>query len=392
MAKEIKLSATRINMFLECKLKYWFNYHDHLPKMMNPAFKLGIACHEVLESAGHIWQEKEEFSEEDRKDLMELYDEISVREGLGDYGIHLIGKEIVNSKLDNFWIDIGRKIIGIEEKFGTADSDDVFTDEGVPLIGAMDLVTEVDEDTLLVVDYKTSANTPTTDKLKHDPQLSIYDLVASIKWPQYKRIILRLDFLKSSPMDTYRTPEEREEFSHYLSKLHKGMCELQKRDAKPSLNVFCSWCDFKDYCKSYKKAYEKGNYSFEAAEKYNDSKLINEWTRVRDTKKILETRERELAMFLMERIRESGKDIVDDGETALYVRKNRRVEYDPKTVYENVPSKEFVKMVRLNKAKVEKYINKRPRVKDVITSKANYNFTSPFLASKKSKKEKKKDE
>jgi hypothetical protein len=164
------------------------------------------------------------------------------------------------------------------------------------------------------------------------------------------------------------------------------MCALKKHDAIPSLNIFCSWCDFKDYCNTYKKAYEKNNYSFEAAEKYDDTVLINEWMRVRDTKKILETRESELAMFIMERIRKNGKKFLENGDTAIYIRNNKRVDFDVQTVYDNVPVKEFLNMVSLKKAQVEKYINKKPSIRETVLNKANHNFTAPFLASRKANK------
>jgi ATP-dependent helicase/DNAse subunit B len=73
MGKQIKLSATRINTFLSCKQKYWFSYIEHLPKVANPAFKLGTACHEALEFAGIIWKEKGKFSKIDTKKIMEKY-------------------------------------------------------------------------------------------------------------------------------------------------------------------------------------------------------------------------------------------------------------------------------------------------------------------------------
>jgi len=355
--------------------------------MTNPSFKLGLVCHETLEYAGQIWQDKEEFNNEDRAEILNYYDEMSVKNGLGDYGLHILGKELVERKLNNFWKESGRKIIGLEQLFGTDEDNEVHTDQGVPLIGAMDMVTEVDEDTLLVVDYKTSNTMPTVDDMKHDIQLSIYDLVASIKWPQYKRIILRLDFLKHDPMDTYRTPAERQAFSDYIKKLHDEMVALKKREAEPSLNLFCPWCDFKDYCRTYKKAYEKGNYSFQAAEGYRDADLINEWTKMRDIKKIIEAREREMAMLIMEKIKRGGKE-VNNGQIELYVRSNSRVDYDVRKVLEYVPKRELAKMVNLKKAQVKKYIEKRPRVRDVIEDSAQRNFTRPFLATRKLKKKK----
>lgn len=385
MPRDVKLSATRINMFLECKLRYWFNYHDKLPKMTNPSFKLGLVCHETLEYAGRIWRDKEEFTEEDKKEIFSYYDEMSVKHGLGDYGLHVQGKELVERKTNDFWRGAGNRIISLEELFGTDEDNEVHTDLGVPLIGAMDMVTELDQDTVMVVDYKTSNTMPTTDQLKNDIQLSIYDLVAGLKWPQYKRVILRLDFLKNEPMDTYRTPREREEFSQYIKILHEQMVNMKKRDATPSLNLFCPWCDFKDYCRTYKKAYEKGNYSFEAAEGYRDSDLVNEWMRMRDIKKIIEGREREMAMLIMERIKRNGKH-VNNGEVELYVRSNSRVDYDVRKVLEFVPKRELAKMISLKKAQVKKYIEKRPRVRDIVEESAHRNFTRPFLATKKLKR------
>ncbi len=388
MSREVKLSATRINMFLECKLKYWFNYHDRLPKMSNPSFKLGLSCHETLEFAGKIWMDKESFDDDDRKEIMSVYDEVSIKQGLADYSLHMLGKELVEKKLDDFKSSTGKKIISLEGLFGTNADNEIHTSEGVPLIGAMDMVSEIDRDTLMVVDYKTSNTRPTTDQMKNDMQLSIYNLVAGIKWPQYKRIILRLDFLKSEPMDTYRTPEETAEFSDYITKLHEEMVNFKKHDAAPSLNIFCSWCDFKGYCGRYKKACEKTNYCFESAEVYRDPDLMNEWLRVRNTKKVLEGRERELGMLIMERIKRKNINI-NNGESELYIRNNSRVQYDVKTVFEHVPKRNLLKMVNLNKMQVDKYISNRPRIRDIINEKSTHNYTRPFLSTKKIKKKKK---
>jgi len=384
MAREIKLSATRISMFLECKLKYWLNYHDHIPKMTNPAFKLGLLCHEVLEKAGRIWIKHGKFTKKDREGLMDYYNEMSVKEGVEDLEIHKMGKYLVNKRLDDFMM--GEKIISLEDKFGFSDDNQVMTTDGVLLIGAMDKVVQIDEDSLMVIDYKTSNTLPTGDQMRNDVQLSIYDLVASIKWPEYKRVVLCLDLLKAAPMITYRTVEEREEFSKYLKALHSAMVKLRKTDAKPSLNLFCPWCAYKDYCRTYKKACEKTNYSFEATEKYIDSDLMNEWMKMRNTKKIVEGRERELAMLIMEKTKRQGATI-HNGKEEVYVRQNSRLAFDVKTVHDLVPERNFLKMVRLNKREVEKYINDKPRIRERVMDKAQASYTSPFLAIKKRKKE-----
>jgi putative RecB family exonuclease len=384
--KDIKLSATRINTFLRCKLKYWFNYHEHLPKLTNPSFKLGIAVHEALERAGQLWMEKGFFSEEDKKTILKLYDEVSVREGIFDYSIHKEGKELLKNRLNNF--ELGKGIINLEYSFGMNGCNNIVTEEGVPLIGAIDKVSEADEDTLLIVDYKTSKTAPTYDDLKSDIQLSIYDLVAHMKWPNYKRIILALDLLKSDILYTYRTEEEREEFKKYLKVIYDSMLKFTKKDAKASLNMFCPWCDYKDYCDTYKKACKKSDYKFLQTLDLSDEELVAEWKNVRDTKKILENRERELSMIMIEKIKKEGSNIYGE-EEEVYIRQNSRTNYDTDVVAKLIPNEEFVKMANLNKKVVEGYMDSNPVVKREIENSASVNYTTPFLATKKVKKSKK---
>ena len=389
MAREIKLSATRINTFLSCKQKYWFSYIEHLPKVANPAFKLGTACHEALEFAGIIWKEKGKFSKIDTKKIMEKYDAISIREGITEMTIHKEGKDLVRKRLNNFIA--GKKVIDLEFKFGFGkETKAVTTDDGIPLIGAIDKIEEIDQDTLLIVDYKTSKTAPTTDQIKGDLQLSIYDLVAHKIWPQYKRIILSLDFLKSDILYTYRTEEERKEFSDYLTQVYNQMINLKEENVKANLNIFCPWCDFKEYCPTYQKACKKSKYEFLPIMKYTDDQLVSEWSTVKSTKKILEIRERELGQVIMEKIKRDSKNLAyDAGE--VYIRQSSRTSYDVDTILKVIPVKELDKVVSINKNRIEKYMDNNPAVKATISETAITNYSSPFLALKKNIKKEKKE-
>lgn len=386
MAREVKLSATRIGSFLQCKQKYWFNYVDHLPKLANPVFRLGLAVHESLELAGNIWQKKEKFTATDQKKILKRYDEVSVQEGIEDMSIHLEGKELVKKRLNDF--DLG-KIVGLELEFGTKDDNDICTADGIPLIGAIDKVVEVDEDTLLIVDYKTSKTAPTPDQLKTDNQLSIYDLVGSLVYPQYKRIIVSLDLLKHDIMYSYRTAEERQEFSNYLKELYTQMSALKQEDAKPTLNTFCGWCDYKDYCSLYKNACERTDYAFKDPTTLDDKTLLEEWQRIRNTKRTLEQREIGLSSLLMDKIKAAGTNLQIE-DTELYIRQNNRKSYDIKTVAETIPHDHFVELVNLNTTAVNKYMIKNPSVKERVNKSMNSSFTRPFLSTKKIKKTKEK--
>ena len=384
--KEIKLSATRISSFLECKYKYWCNYIEHLPKVPSPAFRLGTAVHEALELAGNIWLKKEKFTKTDKKKILDKYEAVAIREGIEDKLIHAEGKRLINKRIDSF--DLG-KILGLEIEFGFRGKEDVTTKDGVPLIGAIDKAIEIDDETILIVDYKTSRTAPTADQMKVDNQLSIYDLVASYRWPEYKRIILSLDLLKSEMLYSYRTPEERIEFEHYLKELYDQMLAFTKKEAKAQLNMFCPWCDYKEYCPTYEKACKRSDYKFLQATKLPEDKLVQEWQDVKSIKKILEERDRELSMIIMEKIKREDTNPTW-GDKEVYIRQNARTAYDLDIISKIVPQNRLVKMVNLNKKAVEEYANENPAARDLIFNAAKVNFTTPFLATKKIRKGKEK--
>jgi len=383
----IKMSATRINVFLRCKMRYYYNYMKRLPKLENPSFKLGTACHEALEFAGKLWMEKkvdgeDTFSKEEIEEILTEYDRVAIKEGLEDYGLHKEGKVLVKNRLQNFMS--GKKLIALEQKFGFYGGQDVYVDN-IPLIGAIDKVEEVDDKTLMIIDYKTSKTAPTPDQMKSDMQLSLYDLVANQLWPGYETILLTLDMLKSNVLYTYRTEEERIDFTAYLKEVYNEMLDFKEDEAKASLNQFCPWCDYRNYCDAYKKTCERDNYNFESATEFDNDKLISEWNNTRSMQRILNARESELAMIITEKIKRNSQNL-DGGEESIYIRQNSRVTYNASDVAKHLPYEVFSSIANVNKKALENYISDYPELQRKIKQAATTNYSSPFLASKKSKK------
>lgn len=374
MAKKIVMSATRMSMFLQCKWKYWCNYVLHLPKKPNVSFKLGIAVHESLAKAGEIWKEKEKFTKKDVDEIRKMYNQVAAKEGLEDAGLYQDGLQMVMNRVNNF--DSGGKILTVENRFN------VSTNEGVMLMGAMDRVDELNDETILVTDYKTSKYVETASELKSDIQLSVYDVVASIKYPNYKRIILSLDYLRSEPVYTYRTLEQREGFMEYLLAVYNEMLKLKKEDAKPVLNDMCNWCDFTDNCTAYQEALSGKGFIKKSPEEYSDEELVKDYLDIKSRKRILDGREKELKDYIMRRIEAEGSDIFGQGKQ-LYIRQNAFVNYDPKTAFEIIPKEDLVNMVYMAKKDVDAYLARNPAVKKKLMETASKNYTTPFIAQKK---------
>jgi RecB family exonuclease len=390
--KVIKLSATRINAFLQCKQRYWYNYVDRLPKPDNPVFKLGLACHESLEFAGLMMKELgiKEFSAKQKEEILKKYDEMSVKEGILEYSDHELGKELVEYRLNNF--NIGEKIIGIEDKFGFPGTQDLETSTGVKLIGALDKVVELDEDTILIVDYKTSKFVPDAGKLKHDVQLSMYNLAVRRLYPQYKRVILSLDMLRKGELVyTYRTDEELEEFEEYLDAVHAEMVKLEEKDVKPNLNTLCGWCDYISICPSYQEFLKEDSTGFTDTMSMRDKDLIDEWHDVRIKKKLLEAREAVLNDIMMDKIKIQEHVVASDTEE-MVLRQMARTTYNPMEVCKIVPPEDLPGLVSISPTKIKKYADANPSVKHLLDEISETNYTSAFLASKKIKVEKPKKE
>ena len=374
--KNIIMSATRMSMYLSCKWKYCCNYILKLPRKSNVSFKLGIAVHDSLALAGEIWKKNEQFTTKDIERIRDMYNTLAAREGIADTNIYHDGLQMVMARVNDF---VNGTILTVEDRFH------VTTDEGVMMTGAMDKVEALSEETLLVVDYKTSKYFETADELKSDIQLSIYDVVASIKYPEYKRIILSLDYLRGSPVYTYRTDEERAEFMRYMLAIYQEMLKLEQEDCSPMLNDMCCWCDFTDNCTAYQDALSGASFIKKNPEDYNDEELVKDYLEVKSKKRILDNRERQLKTYIIEKIKTGEEDVFGQGKK-LYIRQNARTAYDPKTIYECVPIKEFLRMISMSKKEVDSYLIKNPVHKAKIIEESKKTYTAPFLAYKTIKK------
>ena len=374
--KQFNMSATRMSSYLTCKWKYWCSYVLHLPRKSNVSFKLGIAAHESLAKAGEIWMKKEKLTAADIRRVKDEYRKVAAKEGIQDMSIYDDGLEMVLNRVDDF--DLG-KIVTIEDRFN------VTTPDGISIIGAMDKVVELNEETILVVDYKTSKYFMTQPELKADIQLSMYDLVAHIKFPDYKRIILSLDYLRGDPVYTYRTVKERKTFDKYLVAVYNEMLKLDERKAKPTINEMCNWCDYNDSCDEYKKTMKDKSIFKKNLNEYEDDEIVLEYLSVKNKARILYEYEKQLKSHIFQKIKDTGSDVTGGGKL-VYIKQNGILSYDSATVAKHVPHEDFVKMVKVGKKFVDEYIREHPESRSKIMETAQKNYTSPFLAYRTIKK------
>lgn len=285
------LSASRLQVFCDCPFRYFLQYHLKLPELGLATISThkGSAVHESLDR--YVKGETDYTST-----LKEYYAEHKVWEfdnRKPDRGfphpqpkscqtcpwasqtpggtICTIAARDVSSfggcPRANFEEDLAiaklalfrensplkRKIIGAEVPF-----QEVF--ENFKVQGFIDLVTEIDDETLEVRDYKTGNFTKKTDEAWKDLQMRIYSLIIKKMYPKYKYVLMTLDYLKKTPITVCFSAEDDEKTLQFLGRAYKEIVNAENPERKKSFK--CTWCVGYEECGKIRERFLDKNGKF----------------------------------------------------------------------------------------------------------------------------------
>lgn len=299
------LSPSRINTYKDCEFKYFLTYHLRIPEARESNIYgiKGNAVHEALEyRANAIRGEKENANKNYKQTLKNFYAKTElwkldngIRKGKGfthpvekyceacpwatkggKCSIAKIPfKDVEGCPKPNFEDDLAlvekaikskdyplldRKILGAEVKYELT----IPADENYPypivLKGVIDLVTELDSETLEITDYKSGNSTKSYDAARNDPQMRIYSLVAKILWPQYDLYLSSLYYVRkhSTPVTVIFSEEDDKETLR-AARIHwKNITENEEPSRPLSSFWLCNYCVGHDRCGQIKENHTKG--------------------------------------------------------------------------------------------------------------------------------------
>lgn len=373
------LSATGIKDFLQCKLKVIFRYDHDIKSMKNDHAKVGIAVHTALEQFTRRMLTKKSFPDaSDYEFAVTAFMNSATEEGLENMSFYSDGKIMVTEFIDRF--DPSEEIIDVEHRFKME------TPDGIPIVGAIDKVVKLNEDTIAIIDYKTARNAMTTWDLQDDVQLSMYDLAASLIWPEFKNRLLFLDYVRiDKRVSTYRTDEQRETFNEFLGSVWLQMQKLEENEVTGTLNSLCGWCDYKSYCPTYATFMKTRPTEMTPLPDMDDGEFLEHWEIVATKKSILENRQRELKLIATRKFME-GHDIQADGKE-LYSTQASRTNYDIEKVVEIIPQEDLYSILNVNKARLDRYVKNDPDMKSKLQRIAQVNYNAPVYKTRAVKNE-----
>lgn len=382
--KDIKnLSATKINNFLQCGLKFKYIYFSDVKVEVTSKFLIfGRVIHKILEILDRrLIDEGRAPNEEDYDYAIKKYMYLCVEQGLDDQELINTGKFMLNNKLNIF--NPSEKVISLEKFF--PERGEKFKVNGVPVSGAIDKIVELDKNTLEVRDYKTNKFAMTSREALHDIQISMYDAVTRILYPDYDTIILTWDYLRQgmSPLRIIKTAEQRSTFLEYLKALYDKMLRTKEDDLKPRINKFCGWCDYNKMCPAYEEFLEKmASVEMLPPEAMNEDEFVEEWRRVKGWGTLLKGRKDELREYAYSKTKETNMDIKGK-DYIVYPSQSSRTFYSARDLFEVIPIDDFVDLASLNKKMLDNYVENHPEFVDVVKESARVYYTEPSFRIKK---------
>lgn len=237
------LSFSRLQRFEQCPLSFKLHYIDKRKAEPGVPLRFGKAVHSVLEALVGEAIAKETTGPLSEARVVELWGREWAQADL--VGVDLFAEGL--AMLKQFVRDEGvlepTTVLAIEKEFRLQIG-------GFTVLGFMDRVNWVDDETLEIVDYKTNHQLFTRDEVDASLQMSLYELAARQLWPWVKSVRLTFWMLRHGiKQTTSRTAEDLQAAEAYIATLGR---QTETATAFPArLHSGCTYCDHRSACLAY---------------------------------------------------------------------------------------------------------------------------------------------
>ena len=246
------VSASRLGLFLQCRLKFYFRYVLRLTKPKMPSLHLGSSVHAVLKSWNKArWQQQPLTLKQAHDAYTEAWADTSEGSVTWEPGEEddekTTGWRLVDTYLRESHVPAGLKPDAVEVPVQTD-----LTSQGLPvLIGVLDLVQRGE-----IIDYKTSSTTPNPDKVIHSTEIqtSAYALLYRHNTGKQENGIQlhHLVKLKNPKVVITILPSmSQQQELRLMRQMEAYLNGIQSGRFIPSPGMHCSSCEFFNECRQW---------------------------------------------------------------------------------------------------------------------------------------------
>ncbi len=299
------LSPSRIKTTKNCEFKYFLQYHLRLPESResNIYGLKGTAAHEALEYYGNYIHCKQDpsiceslqgvINDDYEQVLKDFYAKTKLwkldnrseakgfphpvekscescpwasKDGMCEIA-NIPYKNVDGCPRPNFEDDL--KIVKdtvdstefevFEEKIlGTEVAYMMELEGGVVSRGIIDLVVEIDKDTLEIIDYKSGNSTISYNAALKDPQMRIYSMIAKKIWPNYSTYMTSLYYVRKKKMLTVVFSDKDDEGTLKACQNHWRDIKANEKPYRPGRSFWlCNFCVGYEACGQIEKNHMK---------------------------------------------------------------------------------------------------------------------------------------
>jgi len=248
-------SHSRLKTFENCRRKFAFQYiekPDIVKRDSIEAF-MGSRVHEALEELYKSVQMERTPKWEEVRDSYEFgwdknwNDEILiVRKEFSADDYRNVGRRCLQDYFVKHYPFAEGKTLALEEKIWV-DLDGTGT---YKLQGFIDRLTEQDDGTIEIHDYKTSNRVPSQEDVNRERQLALYQIGIEERWPDVTGVVLKWHYLRAGRiMVSRRSRESLEELKTETIQLIDTVEDAKARNEfPPHESMLCDWCEFHSIC------------------------------------------------------------------------------------------------------------------------------------------------
>jgi DNA helicase-2/ATP-dependent DNA helicase PcrA len=234
----LSLSASDLDLYLTCPLKYKFARVFGIPQEPTINQRFGILIHNVLE---RFHREGEVGGEEGLRRLMDLFEAGWRRSGFGSSDDELQFRDRAREAMRLYWEaerGAAGEPVGLERKFDIKIGPH-------HVRGRVDRVDRLPDGSFELIDYKTGQRKSEAE-LESDLQLALYRLAAREAWDLEASSGSYYYVLDAEKVVAPTKPDDAERVERTVLSVGEGILG-QDFEPRPSPTV-CSWCDYRLIC------------------------------------------------------------------------------------------------------------------------------------------------
>jgi RecB family exonuclease len=293
--KNQHLSYSRLSRFETCPLSYRLHYIEKKQAEPGLPLRFGKTIHAVLERLIKEVVDDERTGPLSEERAIELYREAWGAERLTGMDVFAEGLAILRRFIAEQGVVDHRDVLAIEKEFRLPVGP-------FEVLGFIDRVDWIDDETVEVIDYKTNHQLFTRDEVDTSLQMSLYEVAVRRLWPWAKKVKLTFWMLRHGVrQQTTRTEEQLADALAYVETLGRQTETATEYPAR--LNSNCSYCDHRKQCPAYADAL-KGKREFIVEDLADLEGVAREREEVARLAKALYARKEELEDILKAQLKE----------------------------------------------------------------------------------------